>query len=994
MTASLNFPALHASHSAIWFAHPGKAAVRISKGEAIGRAAETPLIMLNAPLVAQRLGYPELSGLDLLELFAFVHPAQFMVPTPMGLARALKLEFPAAAATNSLLPREGGSPPSSVPRDGGGPSPDLSGLWAGGDVGRADANLFDPTTDRSIRNPSEMGPRLRGGPANADVDDSIPDSAIPALLHAAARTLFATLEDPAWLQREGAWSSLQALAKLRWPWAGAASGHLKMPGKAERWLFSRLPEWEEQPPRAQPRQVTLSEDAVEAQLEGLTGVGAERREGQRQFARTAAQVFAPRDRRAGQISEPHMLLAEAGTGIGKTLGYLAPASLWSQAAGGTVWISTYTKALQRQLSRETERIYDNEAAFRKSVVIRKGRENYLCLLNLEDALQGGFQGRAAVLAQLVARWAAYSRDGDMIGGDLPGWLITLFRRAGVTALTDRRGECVYAGCPHYRKCFIEHATRASQNADLVIANHALVMVNAARAREQQGRPTRIIFDEGHHLHDAADSMFAVALTGQETVEMRRWIMGPEGKSRGRRRGLAARLSDVASYDELGGRAIEAARIAAEALPGEGWLARIREGTASGEIELLLAAIRGTVYARDESGGEDAGYGLETELAELDGPLIAAALDAAHAIDGLHKPLVALGRRLEALIEDGPDWLDGPARARIEGALASLGWRIDLLAAWASLLGRIGGPANPDFVDWLALDRFEGREYDMGLHRRWLDPGKPLAEAVIKPAHGVLVTSATLKAGDDWTPALTRSGATHLEKPPEMFEARSPFDYANQAEVLIVTDVKRGDMAGLAGAYGRLIEAAGGGALGLFTAIRRLRTVHGRIADRLAQSGLPLYAQHVDPMETGTLVDIFRDDPRASLLGTDSLRDGVDVPGHSLRLVIMEGVPWPKPSILHRARRAAGGGTQYDDMIIRARLAQAFGRLIRRADDRGRFVMLSSAFPSRLLSAFPAGTPVRRVTLSEALQAVQSGVSADAMPGARIDPVTGSGGEVR
>ncbi|MFX5622724.1 hypothetical protein ABTE00_21450, partial [Acinetobacter baumannii] len=84
---------------------------------------------------------------------------------------------------------------------------------------------------------------------------------------------------------------------------------------------------------------------------------------------------------------------------------------------------------------------------------------------------------------------------------------------------------------------------------------------------------------------------------------------------------------------------------------------------------------------------------------------------------------------------------------------------------ASLLGRIGGPADPDFVDWLALDRVEGREYDMGLHRRWLDPGKPLAEAVIKPAHGVLVTSATLKAGEDWTPAMMRTGAVHLEKPP-------------------------------------------------------------------------------------------------------------------------------------------------------------------------------------------------------------------------------------
>jgi ATP-dependent DNA helicase DinG len=123
-----------------------------------------------------------------------------------------------------------------------------------------------------------------------------------------------------------------------------------------------------------------------------------------------------------------------------------------------------------------------------------------------------------------------------------------------------------------------------------------------------------------------------------------------------------------------------------------------------------------------------------------------------------------------------------------------------------------------------------------------------------------------------------------------------------------------------------------------------------------------------------LVDIFRDDPRSSLLGTDALRDGVDVPGASLRCVVMEQVPWPKPSILHRARRAANGGSTHDDAIIRARLAQAFGRLIRSKDDRGHFVVLSPAFPSRLLGAFPKGTPVVRCTIEEALQRLAAGLS--------------------
>jgi ATP-dependent DNA helicase DinG len=313
-------------------------------------------------------------------------------------------------------------------------------------------------------------------------------------------------------------------------------------------------------------------------------------------------------------------------------------------------------------------------------------------------------------------------------------------------------------------------------------------------------------------------------------------------------------------------------------------------------------------------------------------------------------------------------------------MASLGWRVDTLRGWIALLGRGGGPADPEFVDWLAVDRGEGREYDIGIYRHWLDPTQPVSRIVLQPAHGVLTTSATLRSGGDWDNAEARTGAVHFDHPVEHFSALSPFDYARQAEVLIVTDIAKGDMPALAGAYAALISASQGGALGLFTAIRRLKSVHARIADRLARDGLPLYAQHVDPMDTGTLVDIFRDDPHASLIGTDALRDGVDVPGHSLRLVIMEQVPWPRPDILHKARRLAGGGTAYDDRIIRARLAQAFGRLIRKTDDRGHFVLLSPATPSRLLTAFPQGTPIHRVTLDEAVRRIKSGLSSAANMG--------------
>jgi ATP-dependent DNA helicase DinG len=892
-----SLPALHATHAGIWLAAADGEVREASRGEAIARVAETPHIILNAPLVGQRLGYPELSGLDLLELFAFVHPARFAVPTAAGLSRALGLGPPASEAEAT------------------------------------------------------------------------------AALRAIAERLLAALEDPDWAEREGAWTSNATLHRLGWLWASLIGARLEPPERGERMLFSRLKHWEETAERPPPRTVLIDPADARAKLDSLTG-RIEPREGQKAMAAAVTQVFAPKRAKGS----PNLLLAEAGTGIGKTLAYLAPAALWAEEAGGAVWVSTFTKALQRQLDAEGPKLFADAKERARRIVVRKGRENYLCLLNLEDALQGAFSGRAAILAQLVGRWAAYTKDGDMVGGDLPGWLPSLFRRAGATALTDRRGECVYAGCPHYRRCFIERAERASREADLVIANHALVMINAARAREDA--PGRILFDEGHHLFDAADSTFAVTLGGQDAIELRRWIVGPEGRSRGRRRGLAARLMDVASYDEEGAKALEAAVEASKSLPSDGWLQRLAEGAPFGPVEALLAEVRGTVYARAKA--QEAGYGIETELAEPDGALVSQAAAAVQALEALQKPLAALARRLEAVLEDAPDWLDSQARARVEGAIRGLAWRRETLAAWVALLARIGGEGDPEFVDWLAVERIDGREIDVAISRRWLDPTKPLAAVVMAPADGVLVTSATLRVGEDWPVADARTGAAHLPAPIEHFEADSPFDYAACSEVLIVTDIKAGDIAALSGAYARLIEAAQGGTLGLFTAIQRLKAVHARIADRLARAGLPLLAQHVDPIDAGTLVDIFRDDPRASLLGTDALRDGVDVPGESLRLVVMERVPWPRPTVLHAARRMAGGGSAYDDRVVRARLAQAFGRLIRRQGDCGVFVILSAAMPSRLLKAFPPDVPLRRLTLDEAIARVGSRLAAGAP--AHLEPV--------
>jgi len=196
---------------------------------------------------------------------------------------------------------------------------------------------------------------------------------------------------------------------------------------------------------------------------------------------------------------------------------------------------------------------------------------------------------------------------------------------------------------------------------------------------------------------------------------------------------------------------------------------------------------------------------------------------------------------------------------------------------------------------------------------------------------------------------------------------------------VITDVRKDDLDQVAAAYRALFLAAGGGALGLFTAIQRLKAVHERIAEPLEDAGLPLYAQHLDGLDVSTLVEIFRAEEDACLLGTDAVRDGVDVPGRSLRLIVFDRVPWARPDILHKARRLAFGGKKWDERLTRRRLRQAYGRLIRRARRHCVFVLLDPMMPSRLSGAFPAGVEIRRVGLAEAVAQTREFLSAKTAP---------------
>ncbi|HEX3066467.1 MAG TPA: ATP-dependent DNA helicase, partial [Dongiaceae bacterium] len=374
--------------AAAWLDTSGEVSL-IAPRDAASRVASARPIVCHGPATARRLGIERFSCFDLLELFAFVRPARFCIPTPRGLAEALGLATPRGLEDEAIA-------------------------------------LHNVT---------------RG--LMAELGATTPDPRLSRL---------------AWTMAKGGWS-----------WGPAVLGTLGLASEAGDNgsgldVWSKLPEWQDYAPPPPPGSEPVEPAEARKRLAMLLGEGAEARPEQADYASAVAAAFAPRVAEG----EPQFVLAEAGTGVGKTLGYIAPASLWAERNDGTVWISTYTRNLQHQIDGELDRLYPTRSRKIEKTVIRKGRENYLCLLNYEEAARG-LLSRAgdAVPLGLVARWAGATRDGDIAGGDFPGWLVDLIGRNRSLGLADRRGECIYSACDHYRRCFIERSIRRGRRASIV-----------------------------------------------------------------------------------------------------------------------------------------------------------------------------------------------------------------------------------------------------------------------------------------------------------------------------------------------------------------------------------------------------------------------------------------------------------------------------------------------------------------------------------------------
>jgi ATP-dependent DNA helicase DinG len=614
------------------------------------------------------------------------------------------------------------------------------------------------------------------------------------------------------------------------------------------------------------------------------------------------------------------LAVQAGTGTGKSLAYLVPAVRHAVTTGGMVVVATATIALQRQLiDRDLPRLVaslkpllDREPVF----AILKGRRNYLCLHRQKGGVADDLQdvlfdpadtGPTSPLGRQVKRlheWAEQTTGGDR-DELVPGVPEAAWRQVSVSAR-----ECIGAQrCPFGSRCFAEKAKEAAARADIVVTNHALLAIDATSEIDVLPDHDVVIIDEAHDLVDRVTS----ATTGE--------LSGSAVDMAARR---AARLTESAATE---GTAL-----------GTAVAERLRETAAALAIDL-----------------GDAPAGRLDELPDTLAATLTSVQDAAAAcLDAIQASA--------ASAEEDPQKM---AAARI--TLASL----DELQRTASRILDAFGEEITERGEVVWLDRpfVEDARRPPTLRVAPLEVGRVLRNRLFAQ-RTVALTSATLALGGSFAPlaiqwgltVLPRGddppqtppapGGTHPPRPPlggtsppgplawNGIDVGSPFDHPRSGILYVARHLPPPGRDQLPAAYltelEELIGAAGGRTLGLFSSMRAAKEAAGALRERISQ---PLLCQGDDL--TAQLVRQFTEDEPTCLFGTLSLWQGVDVPGNSLQLVVIDRIPFPRPddplaSARQRAVAARGGNGFMTVAASHAALllAQGAGRLLRTMTDRG------------------------------------------------------------
>ncbi|MEK0430937.1 MAG: hypothetical protein RL139_741, partial [Gemmatimonadota bacterium] len=646
---------------------------------------------------------------------------------------------------------------------------------------------------------------------------------------------------------------------------------------------------------------------------------------------------------AGLFTRGGVGLIEAGTGVGKSLGYLVPALRWAAESGERTVVSTNTITLQEQLTGKDlpfleGALTDQQVRF----ALLKGWRNYLCLQRLEQARAQGpalFEDASAAELAALEAWAEKTTDGSL--ADLP-----VPPRAEVWDEVAAEGDlCTRLRCPHFEACFVFRARRAAAQADVIVVNHHLLMADVAVRRASQRWDEaavlpayrRLVIDEGHHLEDAAAGHL-----GQEVSRrgLERLFNRLDRRGKGllpaleRALGKGNDLLSVASLDLLRARLVPALHTARQKAAV---LCDLLATWMSGQRETQVRLTE--TFEEDAVWGAGLGVALDDLLTEIE--LLG---------DGLRmvrERLESDERRAEEL---------APLLNEVRGVTRRLAGAGDALRV-ALRPDRDGAPR----VRWLET---RGGEGNVAATAVPLDLAPVLREDLFRRVETAVVTSATLAVGDGFSFMTRRLGLDDDALEPLTASLPSPFDYPRQALLAIPSDFPAPNADGAThfartlAAAEDLIAAAGGGVFLLFTSHRDVREAARILRDRGVAAAHPLLVHGESPRDD--LLRRFREHGDAVLVGTASFWEGVDVPGRALRGLVLARIPFRVPTEPMTAAQCeaieADGGSAFDEYMIphaALRLKQGFGRLIRTAGDRGAVVLcdprvVTKAYGRRLL----------------------------------------------
>ncbi|WP_368562730.1 ATP-dependent DNA helicase [Pseudoxanthomonas sp. UTMC 1351] len=636
---------------------------------------------------------------------------------------------------------------------------------------------------------------------------------------------------------------------------------------------------------------------------------------------TQLDAFVPRaaqQRLTGAIADAFeqrdVLLAEAGTGTGKTFAYLVPALL----SGLKTIVSTGTRALQDQLyHRDLPRVRDALGVGLKSALL-KGRANYLCRYRLEQAKgEPRFTSREQVdQFQRVVAWSGRTKFGDMaelsaLPEDSP--LLPL-----VTSTID---NCLGSDCPFWDDCFVVQARQRAQAADVVVVNHHLLLADLALKQEGFGEilpgAQAFVIDEAHQLPELAANFFGEGFGMRQLQELARDALTESNEVPG---ALATLQPPVRALEQ----ALRELRAAMEGLP-----------------------VRGT---RERA---------------LDKP------EVCEGFETLATSLAQLSEALSPLAESA---------VGLETCAARIGDLMTRLARWRGKAEAAGGspqtdaePADsgqPDVPETAATSGdvlwYELTQRGFRCQRTPLDVSGPLREHRERSHAAWVFTSATLAVGGRFDHIAVRLG---LDDPHTLLQP-SPFDWPRQALCYLPTGLPdpnaRGYGTALIAALWPVLEASQGRAFLLFASHRALREA----AETLRDGPWPLFVQGEAPR--ATLLQRFRESGNGVLLGAASFREGVDVVGDALSVVVVDKLPFAAPDDpVFEARleaiRRSGGNPFRDEQLPQAVIAlkQGVGRLIRSETDRGVLVLCDPRLTGKpygriFLDSLPPFARTRRV----------------------------------